>query len=117
MIRRSKIGQRDRRQGGDEGEAEDELGGFVAEDDGHQGEQKPRADLDQRIAGGDPLAAVATATPQQQPGDDRDVVVGDDLGAAARTARARGDDRLAARHPVGDHAEEAAGHGAAEEAE
>ena len=63
-------------------------------------------ELDQRVARRDRRLAVAAATPQQQPGDDRDVVPLPDRRAAGRAGRSRRDDRLVSGHPVDDDVQE-----------
>ena len=70
-------------------------------------EEQADGELDQRIGGGNPGAAVAATAAQDQPGDDRDVVALGDLRLALGASRARSDDRLADRDPMGDDAQKA----------
>ena len=79
-----------------------------ADHDHGEGHQQRRRELDERIAPGDRLAADAAAPPQQQPREHRDVVVRLDRRVAARAARGRRRQRLAARQPVGHDVEERA---------
>jgi hypothetical protein len=71
-------------------------------------EERARAELDERVARGDRLGAGAAAAAQREPRDDGDVVVGLDLGAAARAGARRGDDREAGGNAVDDDVEERA---------
>ena len=68
--------------------------------------QHAGARLDERVARRDWLAAAAATPAQQQPGEDRDVVVGLDRRGAARAVRRRFDDRLVARQAVDDDVQE-----------
>ena len=64
--------------------------------------------LDERIARRDRRCAAAAVPAQQQPGEDRDVVVGLDRRAAARAVRGRFDERLVAGQAVDDDVQERA---------
>ena len=80
---------------------------FAPELEAQQHEQACRDRFDQRVAQRDAHLAVAAASAQQQPRDDRDVVPRADGGVAPGAARARLDDRLAAREAVGEDVHEA----------
>ena len=75
-------------------------------------ERRGGAQLHQRVADRDRSLTVAAAPAQDEPRDDRHVVVGPDGVAAARAVRARGDDRLLRRHAVDHDVQERADHGA-----
>ena len=87
----------------------------AVEDLHHQQEQEePRRDgLDQRIAEGDRLAAVAATAPQPEPGQHGDIVIGADGMLAARAVRAGPGDVHARRQAIDDDVQETA-HGPAQ---
>ena len=70
--------------------------------------QRGGARLDERVARRDRLAAATAVTAQQQPGEDRDVVVGPHRRVAAGAVRGRGDDRLVPGQAVDDDVQERA---------
>jgi hypothetical protein len=99
------IDQRDRDEGRDEQQAQDDAHGVVlGGDDG--GVERAGGQLDERVARRDRGAAVVALAPQGEPRDDRDVVDRPQLRAAARAARARMAQRLAPRQAVDDDVEE-----------
>ena len=98
----------------DQREPEREARRVVVVDGDDSGEEQAGGRLDGRVAARDRLAAVAAAPAQQQPRDDRDVVVRADRVLARRAARAGLDERLAARQPPRDDVEERADEEAAE---
>src|SRR5690606_37905171 len=64
--------------------------------------------LDDRILHGDALAAVAATPAQQEPAQDRDVVMPRDLALTSRASRARPHHRLLGRPAIDAHVEERA---------
>ena len=76
------IGQGDRGEDRDEEQSKGELGRVVPEDDRGGGERNADRELDKRVSGGDRRLAATAVTAEQQPGEDRHVVVCRDLRAA-----------------------------------
>ena len=72
------------------------------------GAQHRRQRLDERVARRDRLTAAAAVSAQQQPGEDRHVVVGLDRRAAAGAVRAGVTQRLVAWQAVDDDVQERA---------
>jgi hypothetical protein len=102
------VDQRDRHEERDEHEPEHELGDVAVVHGGDGEPQERRDELDRRVAAADRDAAVAAPTAQEQPGDDRHVVVRAHRRAAARARRARRDEREAGRQAIRDDVEERA---------
>ena len=81
-----------------------------------QQEEPCRDGFDQRIAEGNRLAAVAATSPQPEPGQHGNIVVGADRVFASRAVRAGPGDAHAGRQSIDDHVQETA-HGPAHEKE
>ena len=93
------------------GRAEEGAGGEVppCRRDAEDGDPQERIrELERRIPKADPGAARAAPSAENDPGNDRHVVVRRDRVAAGRAARAGKRDRLPARQAVRDHVQEAA---------
>src|SRR5690606_32445551 len=74
---------------------------------GHPGPEEADGELDQRILDRDPLAALPALAAEQDPGDDRDVVVPRDAAPAAGAARRGAHHRLVLRPAKDADVEEA----------
>jgi hypothetical protein len=83
----------------------------------YRGEKSGGEELDDRVAPGDPVTAVAAAAPQHDEREYRDVIVPADLLTAGGAGRAWPKDRFGRGETVYDHIEEAADCQTAEEDE
>jgi hypothetical protein len=96
------VDERDRHEERHQHDPEDEARRVTGVHERDRPEEDGGHHLDGRIALGDRRRAAATAPAEQQPREDRDVVVRLDRRVAGAAVRARRDERLAPRQAVGD---------------